>query len=105
MHGFGHLQIGVIRDLLMGDKVAGNIIVIALPELTLVCAFPMAVVLPYRCRCVKSLFTPLWPSPLAWHDMNQTAMPTGLDDLETLFAMAERIELFHLRDVARGIGA
>jgi hypothetical protein len=40
MVGFGHLQIGLIIDLLLGDKVAGNIIVIALPRLAFVCAFP-----------------------------------------------------------------
>ena len=74
---------------------AGNIIIIALPELAFVCSFPMALMLPYRCRCVKSFLTPLWPSPPAWHEMNQTPMPSGLDDIEMLGAMAERIELFH----------
>jgi hypothetical protein len=91
--GFGHMQIGIIRDLIGGSTAAGNIIMIALPKLTFAGAFPPQG-LDYRCKCVKSLYTPLWPSPEAWHDMKQTPMPKGLCDLETLAAMAERIELY-----------
>lgn len=89
----GHMQIGIIRDLLGGGKAAGNIVVIALPRLVFACAFPLPE-LPYECRCVKSLFTPLLPHPAAWYPMKQTAMPAGLDERDTLAAMAERIELF-----------
>jgi hypothetical protein len=92
--GFGHMQIGVIRDLIGGAKVSGSIIMIALPKLVLACAFPMLEI-PYECRCVKSLYTAFWPPPAAWYPMNQTPMPPGLDDFETLAAMAERVELFH----------
>jgi len=94
MRAFGHMQIGVIRDLIGGAKASGNIIMIALPKLVFACGFPMLET-PYQCRCVKSLYTPLWPPPAAWYPMNQTPMPSGPDDLETLAAMAERIELFH----------
>jgi hypothetical protein len=94
MQGFGHMQIGVIRDLIGGAKVSGNIIMIALPKLVFACAFPMLEI-PYECRRVKSLYTPLWPPPAAWYPMDQAAMPSGLDDLESLAAMAERVELFH----------
>lgn len=94
MQGFGHMQIGVIRDLIGGGKASGNIIMIALPMLAFACAFPMLEI-PYECRCVKSLYTPLWPPPAAWYPMNQTPVPPRLDDLETLAAMAERVELFH----------
>lgn len=94
MQGFGHMQIGVIRDLIGGGKAAGNIIMIALPQLAFACAFPMLEI-PYKCRCVKSLYTPLWPPPPAWDPMDQTPMPPGLGDLETLAAMADRVELFH----------
>jgi hypothetical protein len=92
--GFGHMQVGIIRDLIGGGKAAGNIIMIALPKLAFACAFPMLET-PYECRCVKSLYVPLWPHPASWRDMNQTAMTQESDDVETLAAMAERIELFH----------
>ncbi|MDQ6665699.1 MAG: hypothetical protein M3Z23_15070 [Acidobacteriota bacterium] len=88
------MQIGVIQDLFGGAKASGNIIMIAIPKLVLACAFPMLEI-PYQCRCVKSLYTPLWPSPAAWYPMNQTPMPSGLEDSEALAAMAERVELFH----------
>lgn len=92
--GFGHMQVGIIRDLIGGGKAAGNIVMIALPKLAFACGFPMLET-PYECRCVKSLYTPLWPHPASWRDMNQTAMKQEPDDVETLAGMAERIELFH----------
>ena len=91
---FGHFQAGIIMDLIGGGKASGNIIAIALPRLSFACAFPMQNELPYKCRCVKSLFTPLWPNPAHWEPMNQTPMPPGLDGGEFLAAMVERIELF-----------
>ena len=92
--GFGHMQVGIVMDLLGGGKVAANIVMIALPKLVFACAFPMLET-PYECRCVKSLYTPLWPTLRAWYPMNQSAMPSDLDEFESLAAMAERIELFH----------
>ena len=91
---FAHMQVGVIHDLIGGGKAAGNIIVLAIPNLALVCSFPMLPI-PFECRCVKSLFTPLWPSPAHWREMNQTPMPPGLQGAEHLSAIAEMIELFH----------
>jgi hypothetical protein len=91
--GFGHLQVGIIADLIGGGTAAGNIILIALPKLVFACGFPMLEI-PCEARCVKSLYTPLWPDPRSWRDMKQTAMPTSLDHGEMLAAMAERIELF-----------
>jgi hypothetical protein len=90
---FAHMQVGIIRDLIGGGKAAGNIVVLAIPNLAFVCAFPMLPI-PYQCRCVKSLFTPLWPAPSDWRNMDQTPMPAGLQGLEHLSALAERIELF-----------
>jgi hypothetical protein len=92
--GFGHLQVGVIRDLIGGGKAAGNIIIIALPKLAFACAFPMLQELPFECRSVEGLYTPLWPPARGWHQMKQTPMPAGVDELEALLSMAERIELF-----------
>lgn len=94
MLGFGHMQVGIIRDLIGGGKAAGNIVLIALPKLVFACAFPMLDT-RYECRCVKSLYTPLWPSPASWREMNQTAMKHDPDNFEMLTSMAERIELFH----------
>ena len=88
------MQVGVIRDLIGGGKAAGNIIMIALPNLVFACAFPMMPELPYECRCVERVFTPLWPPPRGWYPMKQTAMPTGESEMEALMSMAERIELF-----------
>ena len=88
------MQVGVIQDLIGGGKAAGNIIMIALPELVFACAFPMVPELPYECRCVEGVYTPLWPSPRGWYPMKQTSMPTGESEMEALMSMAERIELF-----------
>jgi hypothetical protein len=90
---FAHMQVGIIHDLIGGGRAAGNIIIIAIPNLAFACAFPMLPI-PFQCRCVKSLYTPLWPSPEDWRDMDQTPMPTGLQGLVNLLAMSERIELF-----------
>lgn len=94
MRGFGHMQTGVIRDLIGGGKASGNIIMIALPGLAFACAFPMLEI-PYECRLVASLYAPLWPSPAAWYPMKHTPMPQGLHGMDELASMAERIELFH----------
>jgi hypothetical protein len=49
----------------------------------------------YEARCVSSLYTPLWPSPVAWRPMHQSPMPgTFNGELDFLQAMAERVELF-----------
>jgi hypothetical protein len=92
--GFGHFQAGIIRDLIGGGTASGNIIVIALPKLAFACAFPMLET-PYICKCVRSLFTPLWPHPNHWRAMNHTPMPTGLVGGEMLPELAERVELLH----------
>jgi len=90
---FAHMQVGIIRDLIGGGKASGNIILIAIPTLAFACAFPMLPI-PFRPMCVKSLYVPLWPDPVLWRDMDQTPMPTGLQGLEHIAALTERIELF-----------
>jgi hypothetical protein len=93
--GIGHLQVGIIRDLIGGGIAAGNVIVIMLPRVAFTCIFPM---LPteYEPRCVPSLYTPLWPGRKAWKVMDQTTMPTRFkDDMEFVLSLAERVELFH----------
>jgi hypothetical protein len=92
--GVSHLQVGVIRDLIGGGIAAGNIIMIVLPQVAFACMFPM-MRSEYEARCVSSLYTPLWPSPVAWRPMHQSPMPgTFNGELDFLQAMAERVELF-----------
>jgi len=91
--GFGHMQVGVIRDLIGGGKASGNIIAIALPALVFVCAFPMLEI-PYKCGCVPSL-TPLWPRPSAWYSLEEAANTDVADELEELTRIVEGVELFH----------
>lgn len=93
--GLGHLQVGLIRDLIGGGIAAGNIIMIVLPRLAFACMFPIMRT-KYDPKCVHSLYTPLWPHPAAWKRMEKEPMPVGFtDEIDLLFSMAERVELFH----------
>jgi hypothetical protein len=61
MHSaIGHMQVGVIRDLLGGKTIAGNIVVLAFPNLILTCGFPIPdlTALSYRCKCDLSVYRP-----------------------------------------------
>jgi hypothetical protein len=91
---FALMQIGLIFDLIGGGSISGNIVMIVLPKLAFACIFPMLKI-PYECRCLTCLYAPLWPSPRAWKAMEITPLPTGLDELETVAAMAERLEMHH----------
>jgi hypothetical protein len=94
----GHLQVGVITDLLGGKTIAGNIVVLALPNLVLTCAFPIPDLtdLSYRCKCDLSVYQPLWPDPASWTAMSDTPpLSQGDDVFGTLEALAEKIELVH----------
>jgi len=91
---FAHMQIGLIYDLIGGGIAAGNIVMIVLPKLAFACLFPMLEI-PYECRCLMSLYAPLWPSPRAWKPMRIGPLPTDLDELETIAALAERVEMHH----------
>jgi hypothetical protein len=44
--------------------------------------------------CEVVIHSSLRPSPVRWRDMDQTPMPAGLQGLEHLSALAERIGLF-----------
>jgi len=92
--GFGHVQVGVIRDLLGGAKAAGNVVAIALPRLVFVCAFPM-IEMRYQCRVAAPL-TGLWPEDgRCWHPIRDTFSPVKLTNADSLFELVGRIELFH----------
>lgn len=90
----GHMQNGVIRDLLAGGKAAGNITVIALPRVIFVCAFPMLPEPTYVCKCVPHGCWPLWPHYRAWKLLDGKVMTEGLGEMETMLQAAESIELF-----------
>jgi hypothetical protein len=92
----GHLQIGIIRDLLGGGTIAGNIVAVALPSLVLICGFPLPD-LTYECRCDLSVLHPPWPEAVAWKAMRGPLSTFSESDVgpDTLFTLAERIEMFH----------
>jgi len=93
--GVGHMQVGVIRDLIGGETVAGNIVVLAFPNLILTCGFPIPD-LDWRCRCDLALYRPMWPDIAAWEPMKNLNPFTcsESDPLTLLETLAERIELF-----------
>jgi hypothetical protein len=91
----GHFQSGIIRDLLVeGERVAGNITVIALPKLILACAFPMLAAASYVCRCNPHGCWPLWPDYRAWRHLEGTPLDASVGEMETMMQAAESIELF-----------
>ena len=91
--GVSHFQAGVIKDLVDGGIAAGNVIIIVPPRVAFACLFPMLRT-EYDAHCLRSLYTPLWPSPAAWHEMQQKPMPAEFkDDTDFLYSLAERVEL------------
>ncbi len=92
--GFGHMQVGVIRDLIGGGKAAGSVIAIAVPQLAFVCAFPMLEI-SYQCRLAAPL-QGLWPDDArCWHPIKDTFKPIQLNSPQSFVELVERIELFH----------
>jgi hypothetical protein len=94
----GHMQVGVIRDLIGGEIIASNIVVLVLPNLILTCGFPIRELthLSYDCRCDLSAYRPLWPGPASWTQMSKLPPFCESEDVfETVSMLAERIELFH----------
>jgi hypothetical protein len=93
--GIGHLQVGAIKDLIGGGIVAANIIVLTLPSLAFVCAFPFERLSYDRCLCDLSLLTPLWPVAAAWRQTRELPPLGKVEGSEGLLVLAERIELYH----------
>lgn len=92
--GFVHIQVGVIRDLIGGGIAAGNVIMIALPRLAFVCAFPM-LNLRFQCRVAAPL-QGIWPCDARlWQPVNDVFQPIALNTNDSLINLAGRIELFH----------
>jgi hypothetical protein len=95
---FGHIQVGCIVDLLGGKTISGNIVVLALPNLALTCAFPIPALteLSYRCRCDLSVQRPLWPDPASWGAMAHLPPVSESEEaLDALEDLAARIEIYH----------
>ena len=94
--GIGHMQVGVITDLLGGHgrTIAANIVVLAFPNLILTCGFPWPEI-SYDCLCDLSFYRPLWPDD-AWKAMTRPTPPLSPEEegLDMLEALAEKIELF-----------
>ena len=92
--GFGHMQVGIIRDLFGGGKAAGNVILIGLPKLVFVCAFPMLQV-PFQSRLAPPL-QGVWPADdREWHLMSGSFEPLNLTSSESIIELSYRIELSH----------
>jgi hypothetical protein len=93
-HAVGHLQVGIIRDLIGGGKASGNIILITLPRVAFTSAFPMLDEVPFDCRAAAP-HQALWPDPLSWRPLKGPFGQLKLDNSEAFFELAERVELFH----------
>lgn len=92
---FAHASVGVIRDLIGGGRVAGNVTVLLMPHLAFVCAFPMVSNLPWKCSGPLSLVAPLWPREASWSQLNIQASNQIPGDMgNVLFTMAGWIEIF-----------
>ena len=92
--GFGHVQVGVIHDLIGGGKAAGNLITIALPHLAFVCAFPMLEI-RYECQLTLPL-QGLWPTDQrCWHPLHGNFPELHLINSESLLSLTERVGLYH----------
>jgi len=100
LHMVGHLQIGMIHQLLGGGGgiSVGNLVVLALPNLVLTAAFPVPEFqkLSYRMRCDLSVYKPLWPDAGAWEQVRNVPAYVELkNDEELVKDLAGRIEIFH----------
>jgi hypothetical protein len=94
----GHMQIGQILGTLGGSMMAGNIILLAFPNIVLACGFPVPQLnlFGYLCRCDLSVYRPLWPGASEWAGMKGLLPFTGQEtDDAALLDMASRIEIFH----------
>ncbi len=89
----GHMQMGLITDLVAGDSIAANIVILVLPNLILSCAFPWQE-LPCQYRCDLRTYTPVWPERRQWQQMNASTppLPPPAQEAEFFLSLAEKIE-------------
>lgn len=98
LEAFMHAQISGVRDLEGGGKVARSTIVIIIPNLAFVCAFPMFPGQQWTCSYVPAFAGPLWPPASCWQTMetDESTLIEGPDLQEKLLtAMARSIRLEH----------
>ena len=91
----GHMQIGAILDLLAGECTAlENIVILVLPNLILICAFPIEE-LPCQYFCDLNEYIPIWPERRHWQQMSVCGppLPPPTQQAEFLVALAKKIEL------------
>jgi hypothetical protein len=94
LNAIGHMQLGLISDLLTGQSVAANIVILVLPNLILTCGFPWPG-LPCQFHCDLQTYTPIWPERRQWEQMSPKTRPLPTPALEAdfLLSLAEKIEL------------
>jgi hypothetical protein len=89
----GHMQIGLISDLLAGESIAANIVILVVPNLVLVCGFPWQE-LPCQYHCDLQTYTPIWPERRQWQQMSAGTpqLPPPSQEVEFLLSLAEKVE-------------
>jgi hypothetical protein len=89
----GHMQLGLITDLVGGGSIAANVVILMLPNLILICGFPWEV-LPCRYHCDLQTYVPIWPERRHWTRLTPDTppLPKVSEDPEFLLALAEKIE-------------
>jgi hypothetical protein len=87
------MQMGLITDLLAGESIAANIVILVLPSLILTCTFPWQE-LPCQYRCDLQTYTPIWPESRQWRQMSVSTppLPVAADGAEFFLSLAEKIE-------------
>ena len=90
----GHMQKGLILDLLCGESTAANIVILILPNLILTCVFPLQE-LPCQYLCDLQTYFPVWPERRCWQQMNVETppLPAPTRDAGFLISLAAKIEL------------
>ncbi len=93
----GHMQMGLITDLLAGESIAANIVILMLPNLILTCGFPWQE-LPCQYRCDLNTYTPVWPERRQWQQtsVNTPSLPLPAQEAEFFLSLAEKIEFREL---------
>lgn len=89
----GHMQVGLIGDLLAGESIAANIVILLLPNLILTCGFPWPE-FPCLYRCDLQTYSPIWPERRQWQQITASTppLPAPAQEAEFFLRLAEKIE-------------
>src|SRR5205823_6641464 len=90
----GNMQLRLIRDLLAGESIAANIVILVFPNLILTCGFPWQE-LPCQYRCDLQTYASVWPERRQWQQMSASTspLPPPAQEAEFFLSLAEKIEL------------